>query len=150
MYCSQDFLQAIWTYCRRCKTSSQTCHPDPPTMPITPVRKHLHWLPVWGGVMYKVLLYAHKVMDGLAPVYLQNLLVPRSGHSGGFLSPTSHRSWQPQWSKNVVCKGFFFFFFCISAPQLWNELPFNTRATSFIESFETKLKTHLLRQSYQS
>ena len=65
---------------------------------ITPVLKELHWLPVDKIIEYKILLYAYKALNGLAPEYLcimvesyapdrvlrsasQNLLVvPRGKH----------------------------------------------------------------------
>ena len=34
---------------------------------ITPILKELHWLPVDKRIQYKILLYAYKALDGLAP-----------------------------------------------------------------------------------
>ena len=42
---------------------------------ITPVLKELHWLPVDRRIEYKILLYAYKALNGLAPEYLSSLYV---------------------------------------------------------------------------
>ena len=42
---------------------------------ITPVLRHLHWLPVHEQIDYKILLLAFKGLHGLAPRYLAELLV---------------------------------------------------------------------------
>ena len=41
---------------------------------ITPVLKELHWLPVDRKIEYKILLYAYKALNGLAPEYLCNMV----------------------------------------------------------------------------
>ena len=41
---------------------------------ITPVLKELHWLPVDRRIEYKILLYAYKALNGLAPEYLCNMV----------------------------------------------------------------------------
>ena len=41
---------------------------------ITPVLKELHWLPVDRRIECKILLYAYKALNGLAPEYLCNMV----------------------------------------------------------------------------
>ncbi len=41
---------------------------------ITPILQSLHWLPIKFCISYKILLLAYKALNGLAPVYLTNLL----------------------------------------------------------------------------
>ena len=41
---------------------------------ITPILKELHWLPVDRRIEYKILLYAYKALNGLAPEYLYNMV----------------------------------------------------------------------------
>ncbi|KAJ8376767.1 hypothetical protein SKAU_G00073470 [Synaphobranchus kaupii] len=52
---------------------------------ITPVLASLHWLPIKFRIDFKVLLLTFKALNGLAPVYICNLLLPykpkRSLHS---------------------------------------------------------------------
>ena len=41
---------------------------------ISPVAMELHWLPVEQRAEFKILLFTYKVVDGMAPVYLRDLL----------------------------------------------------------------------------
>ena len=41
---------------------------------VTPTLKALHWLPVKQRIEFKLCLLLHLIMNGRAPVYLQNLL----------------------------------------------------------------------------
>ena len=36
----------------------------------------LHWLPVEQRINFKILLFTYKIVNGLAPMYLSELLVP--------------------------------------------------------------------------
>ena len=45
-------------------------------VPITPVLKSLHWLPVSFRIDFRVLLIAFKSLNGLGPSYLADLLLP--------------------------------------------------------------------------
>ena len=61
---------------------------------ITPILSSLHWLPIKFRIDYKVLLMTYKALNGLAPVYLTDLLSPynpsrslRSQNSGLLVVP---------------------------------------------------------------
>ena len=41
---------------------------------ITPVLVSLHWIPVQYRIQYKLLLYTFKALNGLAPIYLEELI----------------------------------------------------------------------------
>ncbi len=41
---------------------------------ITPILQSLNWLPIKFHISYKILLFAHKALNGLAPAYLTSLL----------------------------------------------------------------------------
>ena len=41
---------------------------------ILPVLTELHWLPVEQRIEFKILLLTYKMVNGMAPVYLQDLL----------------------------------------------------------------------------
>ena len=43
---------------------------------ITPVLRHLHWLPVHLRIEFQVLLITYKALRGQAPTYIQDLLQP--------------------------------------------------------------------------
>ena len=52
----------------------------PPKLPATPARSELHWLPVGARVSLKVLVYAFKAINDLAPEHLSDLLMPYTRH----------------------------------------------------------------------
>ena len=41
---------------------------------ITPMLKELYWLPLDQRIVFKILLFTYKALNGLAPVYLSDLL----------------------------------------------------------------------------
>ena len=43
---------------------------------ITPILKSLHWLPVKMRILFKILLLAYNCVNGLAPEYMCDLLIP--------------------------------------------------------------------------
>ena len=43
---------------------------------ITPLLIELHWLPVEQRINFKISLFTYKIINGLAPMYLSELLVP--------------------------------------------------------------------------
>ena len=43
---------------------------------ITPLLIELHWLPLEQRINFKILLFTYKIVNGLAPMYLSQLLVP--------------------------------------------------------------------------
>ena len=59
---------------------------------MTPVLKELHWLPIRSRITFKILLLTYKALNGLAPVYLTNMLhrycPPRALRSNRSLSGT--------------------------------------------------------------
>src|SRR4029434_2402386 len=85
---------------------------------ISPVLASLHWLPVKSGIDFKVLLLTYKALNGLAPNYLKELVVPywppRSLHSqsAGLLVI-------PRISKSTIGGRAFSY----RVPLLWNNLP---------------------------
>ena len=42
---------------------------------ITPFLVELHWLPVEQPINFKILMFTYKIVNGLAPIYLNELLV---------------------------------------------------------------------------
>ncbi len=59
---------------------------------ITPILKHLHWLAVMQQIEYKVALHTFKALNGLSPIYLQQLVTP-------YHPPRSLRSGE----QNLLC-----------------------------------------------
>ena len=109
---------------------------------ITPVLKALHWLPVAFRIRFKILLLVYKCINGMAPVYLQELLslyVPgrdlRSNDHLLLAQPFSYHS-------------YFHRCFQSCGPILWNTLPLSIKMSSSLSGFKRKLKTHLFIQAF--
>ena len=110
---------------------------------ITPVLINLHWLPIEHRVIFKLLLYTYKALHGLAPDYLANLLTfykpvrtLRSSRSNNLSVPRSRTSTYGDRT-----------FACVS-PRLWNQLPDFIRYSETLDSFKTRLKTHLFKIAF--
>ena len=106
---------------------------------ITPVLGRLHWLHVRERIDFKILLLAFKYLQGLAPGYLAELLVPNRLHK--ILRSISE-------NKLVVPRTFLKTYgdtvYCYAAPKLWNSLPFHLRLCDSLVSFKAGLKIFLL------
>ena len=112
------------------------------TSHITPVLKSLHWLPVVQRCSFKTALLTFKILNGMAPSYLSELIkyhfpvrnlrsecdilldVPKCKSSSGSRA------------------------FAIAAPTLWNSLPYDVRTCTSIDVFKSKLKTFLFSTVY--
>ncbi|TWW54029.1 hypothetical protein D4764_0190140 [Takifugu flavidus] len=95
---------------------------------ISPVMASLHWLPVKFRITFKTLLLTYKVLRGLAPSYLEELVIPyqpnrplRSQNAGLLVVPRVSRS-------RMGGRAFSY-----QAPLLWNQLP--VQLSSFLSSF---------------
>ena len=110
---------------------------------ITPILSSLHWLPIQARCDFKVLLLTFKILNGLAPLYLSDLITEyspvralRSQNAGLLVIPrvkkisAGHRA------------------FAYRAPYLWNKLPAVVRSACSVEVFKSSLKTHLFSLSF--
>lgn len=111
---------------------------------ITPVLRSLHWLPVEFRIRFKILLLTYKCLKDLAPVYLQDLIVPyvpprslRSQHLELLVSPRINKRTAGGRS------------FCYQASVLWNKLPINVKQADTVNSFKSLLKTYLFLQAFE-
>ena len=109
---------------------------------ITPVLKKLHWLPVNDRITFKLLLLTYKSLNGLAPVYINELLhhyTPcrslRSSDSNFLAIPKTTTITYGDRS------------FAAIAPKLWNQLPLAIRQSDSADSFKRAMKTYLFRES---
>ena len=108
---------------------------------ITPVLYSLHWLPISMRIKFKVLLICFKCLNGLAPMYLSELLelnIPgRTLRNRNNTLKTKRSS-----SKSGdQC-------FSIYGPLLWNSLPEKLRTMNNLNAFRKSLKTYLFLQYY--
>ena len=110
---------------------------------ITPVLASLHWLPIKFRIDFKVLLFAFKSLNGLAPLYLSELvkeyIPPRPLRSADLSLLTTL-------TINKRTRGGRAF--AAAAPMLWNNLPLPIRSAQTIETFKSLLKTHLFSLAF--
>ena len=105
---------------------------------ITPLLFELHWLPVKQRIIFKILLFTYKIVNGIAPAYLSDLIQSyrpaRALRSADkfLLCQPKHRL-QTYGARS----------FSVCAPKMWNELPIDIRKASSVSSFKSKLKTYL-------
>ena len=112
---------------------------------ITPVLKALHWLPVSERIQFKVLLLTYRALNGLAPVYLTDLLSTKSSirtlrsSSRVFLNvPRTRLS-----SYGDAAFG-------VAAAKLWNSLPQSISESKTISQFKSALKTHMFIKAFNN
>ena len=94
-------------------------------------------------IHYKILLITFKILHGLSPKYLSDLVSiqqPSSYHlrrndNGRLLERPSVNT------KNTLVDR--------AAPFLWNKLPRSAREATNLESFKTLIKTFLFKESFQ-
>ena len=110
---------------------------------ITPVLIDLHWLPVAHRIKFKLLLLTFKALNGLTPIYIQELITtykpPRTLRSSSHLVLAT---------KSYNLKSYGLRSFSVSAPLLWNSLPSSIRDASDITLFKTLLKTYLFKLAF--
>ena len=104
---------------------------------VTPVLQDLHWLPISYRVKYKIVLLVFKALNGLAPEYINDLVVlykpVRTLRSSG-----DNLLRVPITKTNAGDRAF-----SGAAPSLWNRLPADIRHALNLSSFKSKLKSYL-------
>ena len=88
--------------------------------PATPLLKQLHWLPVRERIIYKMLLYVYKSLEGLSPQYIQSCLLVKTP-SESSMRTRSYGSVNLLVPRTRKCAGDRAF--SVAAPYLWNLLP---------------------------
>ena len=111
---------------------------------ITSVLRQLHWLPIQQRIVFKILLQTYRALHGMAPVYIRDLLIPYSP-ARNLRSSTDRLLLTIPRTK---CRRYGDRAFSVSAPRLWNNLPYNIRNCATLATFKTKLKTHLFSQIF--
>ena len=110
---------------------------------ITPILASLHWLPVHFRIHFKVILFVFKALNGLAPLYLAELIQP-------YTPNRSLRSADQQLLAvpRARLKGRGERAFAVAAPKLWNALPLHVRQAPSLSLFKTGAKTHLFSLAF--
>ena len=104
----------------------------------------LHWLPVPKRIQYKILLLTFKVIHGLAPRYLAELLELQVTERDTRQTDTN-RLHQPVMNTRTFGDRAF----VAAAPTLWNSLPAKMRLVDSIDTFKKQAKTHLFPSSHK-
>ena len=116
---------------------------------ITPLLAELHWLPVRARIHYKILLKTFKILHGLSPKYLSDLIriqQPlsyilyhlRRNDNGCLLERPSVKV-----KKTLGDRAF-----QAAVPFLWNKLPRSAHLAMNLESFKTLIQTFLFKESF--
>lgn len=111
---------------------------------ITPVLSALHWLPVQFRIDFKLLLIVFKVLNGLAPSYLVDLL---HYHTPSRALRSSNQMLLDVPRARLKTRGDRAF--AVAAPRLWNSLPAHIRSAQTLAIFKSLLKTHLFSLAFE-
>ena len=112
---------------------------------ITPYLKSLHWLPITQRIQYKTLLISHQVIHHNHPDYLTDILI--ENNTSRIQRKINKYKLLIHNPKHISRKQETAF--SISAPKLWNNLPYNIREITSTPLFKRKLKTHLFEIVYK-
>jgi len=115
----------------------------PWTSSVTELRRSLHWLPVRQRVDYKLAVITYKTRQTNIPTYMASLInnyVP----TRTLRSSDQHLLTQPRVKLILATKAF-----SVSAPTIWNCLPFACRVATSLSTFKRLLKTHLFTVAYE-
>ena len=99
------------------------------------------------GFIYKIFLMTFKILHGLSPKYLSDLISIqqpspynlRRNDNGRLLERPSAKT-----KKTMGDRAF-----QVAAPFLWNKLARSAREAKNLESFKTLIKTFLFKESFQ-
>ena len=109
----------------------------------TEALKELHILPVHIRAEYKLLVLVYKCLNNLAPSYLSDLI---SKQQAGYATRST--------KKNLLVvpfvknKTFADRSFSVAGPRLWNALPEIVKTAPSVDTFKTRLKTHLFTKTF--
>ena len=112
---------------------------------VTPVlRDVLHWLPIKERINFKIEVLTYKALNGLAPSYLSEVLMPVAGNpalrrnrSADRGELTVPRAKNTSYSDRSLT---------IAAPMLWNNFPVELRYSSSMTFFAKDLRLIYLGQ----
>ena len=139
-YQTRKLQRAMNASARHIYRTHRFCH-------VTPLLAELHWLPVRSRIHYKILLITFKILHGLSPKYLSNLISIQHPLSYNLRRNDNGRLLERPSAKTKKTMGDRAF--RVVAPFLWNKLPRSARKATNLESFKTLIKTSLFKESFQ-
>ena len=106
--------------------------------------KELHWLPIRKRIEFKILSLMFNAVKGDAPMYLKNMIKPKSINRLTRRSELHYILEIPR----TKSKTFGPRAFEVSGPTLWNSIPDSLRLNVNLSTFKKSLKTHLFNCVY--
>ena len=115
--------------------------------------RQCHILPVTQRLTFKACLIAYKIVSGTAPDYLQDLVplddcwgASRTTRMTGVLDP--YRLKHPKMSSINANSKLRRRRISVFLPTVWNDLPFEIRSIPNVDTFKSRLKTHLFTVAF--
>ena len=106
----------------------------------------LHWLPIKQHITFKLCVLTFKLLHCQGPKYLQDLLQYKAPDKKLRLVADQHLLLMPRTKhKTFAARSF-----SVSAPTLWNTLPYHLRTSETLLKFKQGLKTHLYQEALAS
>ena len=113
--------------------------------PIKPYLKELHFLPVYYRIRFKIALTVFKCINNLSPSYLSSMVSIRATSSHHVRRDNDYLLLaNPPSPRLRVAHGAF----SVTAPKVWNTLPYSLRSITNSDVFKKCLKTHLFAQAF--
>ena len=111
---------------------------------ITPVLKHLHWLPIRHRIEYKIATTAYQCLyEQSYPQYLKNLIIPYTPSRSLRSSTKNMLKHQRTQLKNYGQRAL-----PSLAAKVWNNLPTTVKESPSFNVFKRNIKTHLFRKAH--
>ena len=126
--CLVQKYQNVQNYAARIISKRKKCQS------VRDVLEKLHWLPVERRIIFKLLTFTFKILNGMAPECLNSLISIKNADL--FLL------------NNVYLDSYYGRrSFKYNSPRFWNALPFNIRSSNTLNSFKRLTKHHLFNNS---
>ena len=111
---------------------------------ISRARQELHWLPIQQQIAFSILTDVNKVLHGLAPTYITDLILLAQPARLTRSSKNFNIAFPVKVPRNSYGKRAFVH----AAPALWNNLPVSIRSSNSLLDFRRQLKTYFFRLAY--
>ena len=106
----------------------------------TQALKELHWLPIHLRISYKICVLVFKCRSNEAPIYLQELLIPKIQRREGLRSvSTNNLDFEVPYCPRKTLKERSF---SVQGPKCWNALPNLLKEVASVDAFKKGLKTY--------
>ena len=111
---------------------------------VTPLLIDAHWLPVASRTVFKTLLFVFKCIHNMAPAYLQDMITLVSYENYNLRSVENKKLKPHKTSRKFGRRSF-----RSAGPRYWNDLPADIRQIDNLNTFKSRLKTHMFKKAYR-